>query len=84
MAASKDTQPVAGLLTAMAMIVRRLNATKLQFSPARAMRRLRPTRLDIILGSSMAIDGTVVNVALPAFVRVADNPLGIQRGHTSA
>jgi hypothetical protein len=65
----------------MAMIVN-LNATKLQFSPARAMRRLRPTAAGLfILGSSMAfIDGTVVRCAAGPAVRPGSDDSGSSLG----
>ena len=65
MAASKNTQRVAGLLTAMAMIVKpQCDEAAILASPCDASS---PAGCIIILGSSMAfIDGSSVNVALPA------------------
>ena len=67
MAASKNSQRVAGLLTAMAMIVKpQCDEAAIVASPCDASS---PANGDwsVILGSSMAcIDGSVVNVALPA------------------
>ena len=67
MAASKNTQRVAGLLTAMAMIVKpQCDEAAILASPCDASSPANGG-WSIILGSSMAfIDATVVNVALPA------------------
>jgi hypothetical protein len=67
MAASKNTQRVAGILTAMAMIVKpQCDEAAILASPCDSSSPANGGWI-IILGSSIAfIDGTVVNVALPA------------------
>ena len=79
MAASKNTQRVAGLLTSMAMIVKpQCDEAAILASPCDASS---PAGWIIILGSSMAfIDGTVVRCAAGPAVRPGRDDSGSSLG----